>query len=98
MRWLGWLLLALAVLATAGVAGFLGYLIDLWASGYSGGGNPADISTLSLPLALLFFLIFEIPALTVAAAFWLAYRAVRARSRAVLSGRAQGGRPVTPPA
>ncbi len=90
-RCLTWLLFALAVLVTAVTAAFLGYLINLWVAGHSAGGNPADISALSFPLALLFFLVSQIPALTVATVLWWAYFTARARTGPALGGNAEDG-------
>jgi hypothetical protein len=80
LRLLTWLLLGLSVLATGAAIVLFCYLINLWVAGYSGGGNPASISALAFPLAMLVFLVFEIPAVIVSGLFWVAYRAASARS------------------
>jgi hypothetical protein len=80
LRLLTWLLLGLSVLASGAAIVLLCYLVSLWVAGYSGGHNPTSISALAFPLAMLFFVLFEVPAVIVSVLLWLAYRAASARS------------------
>jgi hypothetical protein len=82
LRFLTWLLFGLFVLASAAAIVLFCYLVGLWVAGYSGGSNPTSISALAFPLAMLFFVFFEIPAVIVSVLLWVAYRAAFRRCRA----------------
>jgi hypothetical protein len=73
------LLLALSVLASVASVGFSVLAMD-WRHGRAARtGSPSGIAALAFPLALLLFLVLEVPAVTVALALWRAYLAVRRR-------------------
>jgi NADH:ubiquinone oxidoreductase subunit 6 (subunit J) len=73
------LLLALSLLASAVSIAFAVLAVQ-WRHGRSAGpGAPSGIEALAFPLALLLFLVFEVPAVTVVLALWRAYLTVRRR-------------------
>lgn len=81
-RWLGRLsrlLLGLCVLASAVPVALPVLAFRLWQARSSPAGAPVSVSALAFPLALLFLLVLEIPALAVALVLWRGYLAVRRR-------------------
>lgn len=75
----GWLLCALSVLASAASVAFPVYALDLRDAGPPGTGPPDGITALAFPLALLLFLILEVPVVAAVVALWKAYLSVRRR-------------------
>lgn len=74
---LSWLLCGLSVLASAVSVGFPVFAVNLRDASAAGAGVPDGISALAFPLALLIFLILEIPVLAAGLGLWRAFLSVR---------------------
>ena len=72
-----WLLCALSVLASVVSVGFPVFALDLRDARPPTAGPPDGITALAFPLALLFFLILEVPVVAAVLALWRAYLSVR---------------------
>ena len=77
MRCLSWLLCGLSVLASAASVGFPVLAVSLRDARAARSGVPDGISALAFPVALLLFLIFEVPVIAAGLGLWRAFLSVR---------------------
>jgi hypothetical protein len=82
LHWLSWLLCGLSLLTSAASIGFPVLAVDLRDVRGVSSGVPDGISALAFPVALLLFLVLEIPVIAAGLGLWRAFLAVRRQAHA----------------
>ena len=77
LRCLSWLLCGLSLLASAASVGFPVLVVNLRDARGARSAVPDGISALAFPVALLLFLVFEIPVIAAGLGLWRAFLSVR---------------------
>lgn len=83
---LAWALLVLASLASAATLALLVYLAYLVLESYSGGNSSTSLSGLLFLVAVVYAVVFGIPAFLVSAALWVGYALIMRRRRRRAAG------------
>ena len=74
-------LLAVAVLTSAAAVVVVGFAVSLFASGYSGDGDPQSMSGLAFPIAFLILGVVGLPLMLASAASWAGYLSAARKNR-----------------
>lgn len=77
LRCLSWLLCGLSMLASAASVGLPVLAVNLRDARLARSGGPDGVSALAFPVALLLFLVLEVPVVVAGLALWRAFLSVR---------------------